>query len=138
MLATIFFIPRMEFDVTIAGSFVFEESQTKVATERHLVTVRLSSAKGDLFSFLIDSSKGLTGFSTKNSAYLFVFLEKRQSREGSLTESATERDGQCRVGGQSGVGIACDATFDVGWRRRRNDNLSVCRWHFLVTSLCID
>ena len=42
MLATIFLIARVEFDVAIAGSLVLEESQAKVATERHLVAVRLS------------------------------------------------------------------------------------------------
>ena len=42
MLATILLIARVEFDVAIAGSLVLEESQAKVATERHLVAVRLS------------------------------------------------------------------------------------------------
>ena len=45
MLATILLIARVEFDVAITGSLVFEESQAKVATERHLVAVRLSNTK---------------------------------------------------------------------------------------------
>jgi hypothetical protein len=42
VLAAIFFIACVEFDVTISGSFVLEESQTEIAAERHLVAVRLS------------------------------------------------------------------------------------------------
>lgn len=45
MLAAIFFIAGVEFDVTISGSFVLEESQTEIAAERHLVAVRLSITK---------------------------------------------------------------------------------------------
>jgi hypothetical protein len=45
VLAAIFFIACVEFDVTISGSFVLEESQTEIAAERHLVAVRLSITK---------------------------------------------------------------------------------------------
>ena len=45
MLATILLIARVEFNVAIAGSLVLEESQAKVATERHIVAVRLSNTK---------------------------------------------------------------------------------------------
>lgn len=48
MLAPILFVARVEFDVTIAGSFVLEESQTKITTERHLVTVRLYVIPGEI------------------------------------------------------------------------------------------
>ena len=42
MLAAILLIARVEFDVTISGSLVFEETQTEIATKRHFIAVRLS------------------------------------------------------------------------------------------------
>ena len=129
MLATILLIARVEFDVAIAGSLVLEESQAKVATERHLVAVRLSkkNTKPQTNQFFLSIS------TISLSYYLFVFLEERQAREGALAKIAAERDGQGRVGGQCRVGIA----FVVGRRRSGQNDLAVRRRHLgFLTSLC--
>lgn len=130
MLAPILFISRVELDVTIAGSFVFEKPQTKVTTERHLVAVRLSivTQRLDQLSSLFETFYFIRWL--RREPYLFVFLEERQSRKGSLTKSTGERDGEGRVGGRGGVGIADTFVARRRWRCRNND-LAVGRRHFL-------
>lgn len=139
MLAPILFISRVELDVTIAGSFVFEKPQTKVTTERHLVAVCLSNSPTMISIFLFfcySISYFIETFLAwkrrriaQLDSYLFVFLEKRQSRKGSLTKSTGERNGEGRVGGRSGVGIADTFATRRRWRCR-NNHLAVGRRHF--------
>lgn len=60
MLAPIFFIARVEFDVTITRSFVLEESQAEIAAKGHLVTMSLFDQlreENQLFSFSFFGSR---------------------------------------------------------------------------------
>lgn len=41
----IFFVTRVEFDVTIPASLVLEKSATKLTPERHVLTMRLQQKK---------------------------------------------------------------------------------------------
>jgi hypothetical protein len=80
VLAAVLFVARVEFDVTVPGPLVLEESQTEIAAERHLVAVRLSVSKkwtNQIHQLSLQFLFWLKSEGKMNILiYLFVFLEE--------------------------------------------------------------